>query len=146
DVRPLADRDDLVGLSCDAALLTDGSTPGVAFLAIAGVVSQSASLLFTGFAGDCLSGSWNGVEPWRARTIRELAQQNQDVLGFLIAPSLVADLLPAELRVSVDDLLHDWEESYEDEGAESKDLVSAQITHRFAERHRRRTATLFHSL
>jgi hypothetical protein len=102
--------------------------------------------VFTGFAGDCLSGSWSGVEPWRARTIEELSRMNQELLGYVVPPALASAFLPPELRVPEEELLQDWLDCYRRENADIDDLVSTHIGMRIGQRNRRWGASFYQSM
>lgn len=142
----LPDAQDVVGLSSDSAILSDGFTAGPGFLALSACASRHSRILFTGFAGDCLSGSWSGVEPWRARSIEELSQMNQDLLGYVVPPGLASALLPPELRVSEGELLQHWLDCYRRENADFADLVSTHVGMRVGQRNRRWGASFYQSM
>jgi asparagine synthetase B (glutamine-hydrolysing) len=138
--------EEAVALSCDAAILSAGFSVGFQFLLLAAVVSRQSRILFTGYAGDCLSGSWAGVEPWRLRTVEELALSNRRMLGTVVPPALAAAVLPPELRVPERDLEEDWLDSYRREHAVSGDLLSTHIAIRLAQRNRRNAAAFYQSM
>jgi asparagine synthetase B (glutamine-hydrolysing) len=138
--------DEAVALSCDAAILSAGFSVGFQFLLLAAVVSRQSRILFTGYAGDCLSGSWAGVEPWRLRTVEELARSNRQMLGTVVPAALAAAVLPPELRVPERDLEEDWLDSYRREHAVSGDLLSTHIAMRLAQRNRRNAAAFYQSM
>lgn len=138
--------EEAVGVSCDAAILSAGFSVGFQFLLLSASVSRHSRILFTGYAGDCLSGSWAGVEPWRLRTIDELALANRRMLGTIVPPALAAAVLPPELRVPEADLEQDWIDSYRREHSVSGDLLSTHIALRLAQRNRRNAAAFYQSM
>jgi len=146
NIYDLPDSDEIVGVSCDSAILSDGFTAGPGFLAFSASAARHSRILFTGFAGDCLSGSWSGVEPWRARTIEELSAMNQEFLGYVVPPPLASALLLPELRVPLDDLLQHWRECYLRENEDFADLVSTHVGMRIGQRNRRWGATFYQSM
>ncbi len=140
------DVEDIVGVSCDSAVLSDGFTAGYGFLVLSAFASRQGRILFTGFAGDCLSGSWSGVEPWLARTIDDLSQINLDLLGYVVHPALVSACLPQQLRVPEGELLRDWRDCYRREQEASGDLVSTHIAIRIGLRNRRWAASFYQAM
>ena len=146
NLHHIPDGEEVVGLSCDSAILSDGFTAGPGFLVLAACASRHSRILFTGFAGDCLSGSWSGVEPWRARTIDELSRMNQELLGYVVPPALASAFLAPELRVPEGELLEHWRDCYRREDADFDDLVSTHIGVRIGLRNRRWAASFYQSM
>jgi len=146
NLHHMLDTEDSVGVSSDSAVLSDGFTVGPGFLVLSACASRHSRILFTGFAGDCLSGSWSGVEPWRAHSIEDLSHINQELLGYVVPPALAFACLPPELRVPEGELYQDWLDGYRREHADFGDLISTHVSMRIGQRNRRLGASFYQSM
>jgi asparagine synthetase B (glutamine-hydrolysing) len=146
NLHHIGDTEEAVGASSDAAILSDGFTAGFGFLVLAACAARHSRLLFTGFAGDCLSGSWSGVEPWRASTVEELSGMNRDLLGYVVPPALASASLLPEYRVPENELVEDWLDCYRREQESCGDLVSTHIGIRIGLRNRRWAASFYQAM
>jgi asparagine synthetase B (glutamine-hydrolysing) len=144
--RQCGNTPEAVAASCDSALLSDGFAIGYSFPLMSACASRHSQLLFTGFAGDCLSGSWSNVQPWKARSLEELSQMNLDQLGFVLQPNIVSACLRPEFQVPMSALTESWRNSYRWEHEDFGDLVATHVSMRLNQRNRRWGASFYHAM
>lgn len=136
---------DPVAFDWDSAILQDGYQAGSSFLAMAADAGVQTGLLFTGFAGDYLSGGgWAGLQPWRSASLEALALREFEIRGVVVPPALLTRCLRRDLLVSLEDIVTAFIESFHAEHADSDDLVTTYLQHRTSHRNRRRIASIFH--
>jgi asparagine synthetase B (glutamine-hydrolysing) len=136
-----------VAFDWDSALLLDGYQAESSFLAIAADAGLQTGVLFTGFAGDYLSGGgWGGLKPWKLASPEALAMREYQMRGAAVSPALLSKCLRHDLRVPQENILTAFVESVRSEYSDSNDLVTTYLLHRTSHRNRRRIASIFHSM
>jgi asparagine synthetase B (glutamine-hydrolysing) len=145
-LRTVAVADGGMAFDFDSALLTDGYAFGWGFLSIAAAAALDHSVLFTGFSGDYISGSWEGVMPWRRQSVDDVAMSEFRLRGTEVPPELAAACLSPELIVPYEDIVGSFLESYRRQYADTPDMVTTYLLHRIENRNRRRIAPTFNGM
>jgi hypothetical protein len=141
DAYVVDEREHAAVFDWDSALLQDGYSAGTSFLAMAAETGLRSGTLFTGFAGDVLSGAWAGLRPWRLATVEALATEEYRRHGPAIPPDLVSRILRPEFVRPFDDVREAFLDSFRQE--HDGDLVTTYLRHRISHRNRRRVAPVF---
>jgi asparagine synthetase B (glutamine-hydrolysing) len=137
---------DPVTFDWDSAILQDGYSAGPGFLGVAADAGLQTGVLFTGFAGDFLSGGrWAGLVPWEMPSLEVLAQREYQIRGTAVSPALLSRILRRDLLVPLDNVQTAFLQGFRSEHAGSGDLLATYMLHRTSHRNRRRIAALFHS-